>query len=522
MNRYLASGLGVSLGLLASASRADDIAWHAPRDRAAQPAPVPVAVLAAPVAVTPAIAPPRANAEVAIASDVTWVRARGQAGDPVPAITGTPNLPVPTPVAPVPVPDSNVTMVPTPAPSSTAIVMDGQSSWLPGEDPWAMAGAATSGRAPRTQVWAEYLFWWNKQGTGPALLTTSPPNGVNGVPGAVPGSRVLLSAGDLTDNYRDGVRVGSMYWLDDCASYGFDSRTFYTWNRTNTFEANSNQFPNGLFRPFFIANPVVAGGPPVGEFREVVTAPGSTSGRFIAENQTQFWGAESNWRDNLLCRAGCNWTLRADLLVGFRYLNLEETMTLTEDVVRTAPSTMFPDEGTGTRIVNRESFATQNNFYGGQIGTIVDYRRNKLSAELRATVAIGTTEERVDINGAQTRFLQPSGGVLVLPGGLLALPSNIGSYRHDSFSVVPEVGLNVGYQMTDHFKAFVGYNFLYWSNVVRPGDQIDRVIDVNNIPRFVNVPPGTIPAVFPPRPAAQISETDFWAQGITLGVEYRW
>src|SRR5438132_2576437 len=31
MNRYLASGLGMTLGLLASASRADDVIWHAPR-----------------------------------------------------------------------------------------------------------------------------------------------------------------------------------------------------------------------------------------------------------------------------------------------------------------------------------------------------------------------------------------------------------------------------------------------------------------------------------------------------------
>jgi hypothetical protein len=372
-------------------------------------------------------------------------------------------------------------------------------------------------------VTAEYLLWWTRAANGPPLLTTSPPNGANGVPGALPGSTILLSAGDVGDTFRDGVRFGLTYWLDDCASYGFDGRIFYTWDRTDRFEANSNKFPNGLFRPFFIANPVVAGGPPVGEFREVVTAPGETTGRFSAENRSRFWGAEANYRDNVLCRCGCEWMLRADLLAGFRYLNLEESLTLIEDVTRLTVNPMFPDEGPGTRVVNRESFATQNDFYGGQLGTAVEFRRNRLSLDFRGSVALGSTHQRLDIDGAQVRTLSPSGQVLVLPGGLLALPgANIGNFTRNVFSVVPEAGLNVGYQVTDHLKAFVGYNFLYWSNVIRPGDQIDRVLDVNRIPRFVNLPAGTIPPVFPPRPAPLFRDTDFWAQGVNLGLEYRW
>jgi hypothetical protein len=398
---------------------------------------------------------------------------------------------------------------------------DIQPQWLPGQDPWMTPGAVT-GQAPRLQVSAEYLLWWTRAANGPALLTTSPPNGVNGVPGAIPGSTVLLSAGDLDDNFRDGMRFGMTYWLDDCASYGFDGRVFFMWSRSDQFEANSSQFPNGLFRPFFIANPLVAGGAPVGEFREVVTSPGATAGRFIAENSSRFWGADLNYRDNILCRCGCDWMLRADLLAGFRYLNLEESLTMTEDVVRLAANPFFADEGAGTRIVNRETFSTQNDFYGGQLGTAVEFRRNRLSLDLRGTVALGTTRQQLDISGAQVRTLAPSGRVLVLQGGLLALPAaNIGEFSRNVFSVVPEIGLNVGYQVTDNLRAFVGYNFLYWSNVIRPGDQIDRVVDVNRIPRFL--PAGvTAPPVFPPRPTPLFNETDFWAQGVNLGVEYRW
>jgi hypothetical protein len=381
--------------------------------------------------------------------------------------------------------------------------------------------AAPSG-APRIEATAEYLLWWSKRpNSGVPLLTTSPPNGANGVPGAVPGSTVLLSAGDLGSSFRDGARFGLTYWLDDCASYGFEGRIFFTGDRTDSFQATSAEFPNGLFRPFFAANPIVPGGPPLGEFREVVTSPGSTAGNFTAQNKSQFWGAEVNYRDNICSTCNCGSSIRADLLAGFRYLNLNESLTMTEDVTRLTASPMFPDEVAGTHILNSERFATDNNFYGGQLGTSVSYRNDRWTADLRATVALGTTDERLNIDGSQIRAI-PGGQTLVLRGGLLALPTNIGEFNRNVFSVVPEVGLNVGYQLTDHIRTFVGYNFLYWSNVIRPGDQIDRVIDINNIPRFVNVPPGTIPAVFPPRPEARFNDTDFWAQGVNFGVEFRW
>jgi hypothetical protein len=135
-------------------------------------------------------------------------------------------------------------------------------------------------------------------------------------------------------------------------------------------------------------------------------------------------------------------------------------------------------------------------------------------------VALGGTRQEVDIAGGQVRT-PPGGPSQALLGGLLAVNSNIGQRSRNEFSVVPEVGLNVGYQVTDHIRAFVGYNFLYWSNVVRPGDQIDRVVDVNRVPAFL--PAGvTAPPVFPPRPAPLFRDTDFWAQGANVGLEYRW
>jgi hypothetical protein len=68
---------------------------------------------------------------------------------------------------------------------------------------------------------------------------------------------------------------------------------------------------------------------------------------------------------------------------------------------------------------------------------------------------------------------------------------------------VPELGVKVGFQLNDYIRITAGYNFLYWSNVARPGEQVNRMVLGAN-------PPFTF------------RTTDFWVQGITAGVEIRY
>jgi hypothetical protein len=54
--------------------------------------------------------------------------------------------------------------------------------------------------------------------------------------------------------------------------------------------------------------------------------------------------------------------------------------------------------------------------------------------------------------------------------------------------------------------------------VARPGDQIDRVIDVSRIPNSgLQVPPAA-----QTRPVLQFKGSEFWAQGISFGLEFTW
>jgi Putative beta barrel porin-7 (BBP7) len=58
---------------------------------------------------------------------------------------------------------------------------------------------------------------------------------------------------------------------------------------------------------------------------------------------------------------------------------------------------------------------------------------------------------------------------------------------------------------------------MYLSSVVRPGDQVDRTVNVANVPTSLafGLPGG------PASPAPQFVRTDFWAQGVTFGVLFK-
>jgi hypothetical protein len=75
-----------------------------------------------------------------------------------------------------------------------------------------------------------------------------------------------------------------------------------------------------------------------------------------------------------------------------------------------------------------------------------------------------------------------------------------GSYGTNKFAVSPALQCNVGYQFTPCIRATIGYNFMFLSNVVRPGNQIDNTYD------------GIV------HPLVPMVNTSYWTQGINLGL----
>ena len=100
-------------------------------------------------------------------------------------------------------------------------------------------------------------------------------------------------------------------------------------------------------------------------------------------------------------------------------------------------------------------------------------------------------------------------------GGLLALPSNIGHHISNNVAVIPQLGLNLSYQITPWLRANAGYTFLLWPQVVRAGDAVDMTVNPNQLS------PAKPLAVGPTVPVFTGGTSTFWAQGINAGLEFR-
>src|SRR5262249_31769774 len=140
-----------------------------------------------------------------------------------------------------------------------------------------------------------------------------------------------------------------------------------------------------------------------------------------------------------------------------------------------------PVETPGSMILLSDLFTTENRFYGGQVGALAQFRPGPRTLDLPGKIALGDTHPIVNLPGAPLTS-EPGFPTRLEPGGLLALPTNIGRRDRDRFTVVPEVGINVGYNITENLRVFAGYNFLYWSSVVRPENAIDRAVNTTQLP----------------------------------------
>jgi hypothetical protein len=357
---------------------------------------------------------------------------------------------------------------------------------------------------PAGRVWAsaEYLLWWFEGSRVPPLVTTSPPAS-NGVLGA-PGTTVLFGGSRVDEDAHSGGQFTLGYWLNECQTIGVEGGYFFLGSRSEEFTAGGSGLPGSqvIARPLINA---VTGA----ETAQLVSFPGAAAGTIHIDSSSRLEGANALGVANLCCSC-CS---RVDLLAGFRYLELREGIGIAENI---ALSPTIPTIG-GSRLAVAESFNTRNQFYGGQLGARAEYRWGRIFINAAGSFALGTNHETIDIRGSTT--ITPPGGVpTTLAGGILALPTNIGHFSRDRFAVVPEVGINVGYQLTTYLRAYMGYRFLYDSNVVRPGDAIDRTVNVSQIPSVLG--PGTL--VGPARPAVIFKDTEFWAQGMNFGLEFRY
>jgi hypothetical protein len=372
-------------------------------------------------------------------------------------------------------------------------------------------GGGFGSRPAGPRVWAdaEYLMWWVKSGPQPLpLVATAAGAPVLGQPGTT----VLYGPSIFEYGMVSGGRATLGYWFDSEQTFGIEGRGFLLQQRSVTgFSIHSDANGNPRFNvPFFDLGAV-----PPGEsgFLESSGNGGPRTGSFSVNSSTSLWGAEANGIWNVY--RGNSFRLGA--LAGFRYLDLQEqeTLLLSRTDMNGVPfqGTIF---GPGNAIGSVDSFSTRNQFYGGQLGLRATYTAGRWFAEVDAKAALGDTLRTIDVTG-NSSLTMTNGAVLTAPGGLFAGPSRVGTFTSNTFGVIPEGEFKLGYQFTQRISAFVGYNFLYWNDVVRPGNQVNRNINTNEIATSFNYNP----AIVVPREPQSFNGSAFWAQGVNFGLQFK-
>ena len=361
-------------------------------------------------------------------------------------------------------------------------------------------------------VRADLLLWSTRGMQVPTLVTTGNPAstqipaGVINEDGSLPGNTAILFGNGLINSQgRTGGRIVFGQYLNPC--WAVEGEYFALADQQTAFRSNAAAGNGFVGIPFFDESndglPAVF---------TVAPGAGGPAGSVNIDAVTRFQGAGVRVLRNLCCWEGCgpSWwdgcpvpvAKRFDFLMGYRFNRLDDSLIInqTHDIL-------------GTTRIGRDVFDTENQFNGLDLGTMLRFRRACWSLDLITKVGIGNTRSVVLINGVAFQ-----NGVQQTPAGsILAVSTNSGRFVNNSFTMLPEIGLNVGYQINPCWRFTTGYTLMYWCGVYRPGDQIDQHINPNLWPPLPLQ--GNNAGLWPQYPGRA---SDFWAQGVNFGLEARW
>jgi|GEM_PF-6114336 len=159
-------------------------------------------------------------------------------------------------------------------------------------------------------------------------------------------------------------------------------------------------------------------------------------------------------------------TIRLDCFSGYRYYGFDDELSMQLE--------------SGGAMQPRDVFTANNSFHGGVLGLQWQYERGNLYAKTTTMVTFGGTRNTLQLTDGSA--------------------SSVENYQEDQFTVIPELRVLLGLDISRCLSIYGSYDVLFWSNVVRAPEQIANLSS----------------ASFQP-----LSD-DFWVNSGSVGMELRW
>lgn len=358
-------------------------------------------------------------------------------------------------------------------------------------------------RGPKAWIGAEYLVYWTKDAPVNSPLASGGPAAGFGILGSA-GSAVVLGNQDIDFREQHGLRIHGGFWLTD--SIAVEGNVFVLPSKDQSIGTvtATGALPT-LARPFF--DPTIRG-----QNVRLLSRPNTFTGNISADATIGLWGAEIGPVLRAIDNGG---TFTADGMIGFKHISLEESLSI-NDTATAGPLGVANFNGVGyrnaTTFVN-DYFSTTNRIYGVMLGSRLNAHLDAFTLSITSKVTLGTNVQTVSADGSTT-LVSPFPAPTKVGGGLLAVGPNVGKFDRSRFVYAPELNLNLTCQLTSQLTLSLGYNFLYISSVVRPGDQLDSPVNPVFVPTSSNFGART----GQPFPVSQFNTSTFYANGLNLGL----
>lgn len=385
------------------------------------------------------------------------------------------------------------------------------------------------------EVSIDYLLWKTKQTPIPVPFVTTVSYS-DPVPGALgqPGSHVKMGDTKFNLGWQSGFQAIANTGIGTECKYGIEGIYFLLPKATKKKALSTSGLvgsPSYAVPIFDVTGFWGLNGIP-GETIYLLPGPllGTDPGfdaRFQLKASSTLQGAQLNGLYK------CN---HIDVLMGFRWISLHESLRFN---IQSKSVPGFP--GPASFFNSRDRFTTTNNFLGAQIGLQARFGKHRWHLDGSLKGGVGAMLEKVHVQGSS---ISPGGNLFYLvtatvpqqiSGGVFAQPTNIGRYHQTQFAGVLETLLRASYCLNRYFALNVAYDFLWISKLARPGDQMDRKINptLTGLAAITRSTTGTRtdPTPFgmpgaaqapqgPKRPHFSFETTDFWAQGLNIGLAF--